>query len=146
MLADARPPPFAVARQFAGGQQELNDVLLRKYSCDVNSFGAKHAEALAVQEEQDAAAARQLAAEDAEEERLRKEMHNAVAVEELHQEEPPASAQRPVLLRRSLPMSDELREAIASLEAMGFTDRTSNLALLQKHSNNVEAALNELLG
>ena len=42
-------------------------------------------------------------------------------------------------------MSDEVREAIASLEAMGFTDRTSNLALLQKHSNNVEAALNELL-
>ena len=31
------------------------------------------------------------------------------------------------------------------VSAMGFTDRTSNLALLQKHSNNVEAALNELL-
>jgi uncharacterized membrane-anchored protein YhcB (DUF1043 family) len=136
----------ADARHFAGRQEELNDVLLRKYESDLNSFAAKHAEALAAQEEQDAAAARQLAAEDAEEERLREEVHNVVAVEELHQEEPPASTQRPVLLRRSLPMSDELREAIASLEAMGFTDRTSNLTLLQKHSNNVEAALNELLG
>ena len=145
-----------VSRKFAGRQQELNDALLRKYKCDLNSFADNHAKALAAQEEQDAAAARQLAAEDAEEERLREEVrnrerlreevHNAVAVEELHQEEPPASTQRPVVLRRSLPMSDELREAIASLEAMGFTDRTSNLALLQKHSNNVEAALNELLG
>jgi hypothetical protein len=134
-----------VSRKFAGRQQELNDALLRKYKCDLNSFAAKHAEALAAQEEQDAAAARQLAAEDAEEERLREEVHNAVAVEELDQEELSASTQRPVLLRRSLPMSDEVREAIASLEAMGFTDRTSNLALLQKHSNNVEAALNELL-
>jgi len=134
-----------VSRKFAGRQQELNDALLRKYKCDLNSFADNHAEALAAQEEQDAAAARQLAAEDAEEERLREEVHNAVAVEELDQEELSASTQRPVLLRRSLPMSDEVREAIASLEAMGFTDRTSNLALLQKHSNNVEAALNELL-
>ncbi len=38
--------------------------------------------------------ARQLAV-DAEEERLREEVYNAVAVEELDQEEPPASTQRP---------------------------------------------------
>ena len=37
-------------------------------------------------------------------------------------------------------------DAIANFEAMGFTDRAVNLELLRKHDNNVEAALNELLG
>jgi hypothetical protein len=30
-----------VSRKFAGRQQELNDALLRKYKCDLNSFAAK---------------------------------------------------------------------------------------------------------
>jgi hypothetical protein len=44
-----------------------------------------------------------------------------------------------------LPLSIEVREAVGNLEAMGFTDREANLAMLQKHGNNVELALNELL-
>jgi hypothetical protein len=39
----------------------------------------------------------------------------------------------------------KVREAVGNLEAMGFTDREANLAMLQKHDNNVELALNELL-
>ena len=39
----------------------------------------------------------------------------------------------------------KVREAVGNLEAMGFTDREANLAMLQKHDNNVELALKELL-
>jgi len=113
-----------VSRKFVGREQELNDALLRKYKCDLHSFAAKHAEALAAQEQQDAAAARQLA----DEERV-EDAHSQVAAEE--EEEP---------------MGEELREAIANMESMGFSDRTANLALLQKHNCNVEAAVNELIG
>ena len=35
--------------------------------------------------------------------------------------------------------------AVGNLEAMGFTDREANLAMLGKHGNNVELMLNELL-
>ena len=44
-----------------------------------------------------------------------------------------------------LPVSVEVREAVGNLEAMGFTDREASLAMLQKHGNNVESALHELL-
>lgn len=114
-----------VSRKFAGREQELNDALKRKYKCDLNSFAAKEVEAMAAQEQQDAAAARQLI----DEERF-EDAHSEVAAEQEVEEA----------------MSQELREAIANLESMGFTDRTVNLALLQKHNSNVEAALNELLG
>ena len=42
-------------------------------------------------------------------------------------------------------LSVEVREAVGNLEAMGFTDREANLAMLGKHGNNVELMLNELL-
>ena len=45
-----------------------------------------------------------------------------------------------------VPLSIQVREAVGNLEAMGFTDREANLAMLQKHGNNVELALEELLG
>jgi hypothetical protein len=44
-----------------------------------------------------------------------------------------------------VPLSVEVREAVGNLEAMGFTDREANLAMLGKHGNNVELMLNELL-
>ena len=47
--------------------------------------------------------------------------------------------------QQQMPMSAEVREAMASLAEMGFTDVDSNLAVLQKHST-VAAALDELLG
>lgn len=43
-------------------------------------------------------------------------------------------------------LNEVVREALTVLESMGFTERERNLALLSKHANNVEAALNELLG
>ena len=42
-------------------------------------------------------------------------------------------------------MSDGVREAMDRLVVMGFSDVDKNLALLQKHSNNLEATLNDLL-
>ena len=42
-------------------------------------------------------------------------------------------------------LSVEVREAVGNLEAMRFTDREANLAMLGKHGNNVELMLNELL-
>ena len=42
-------------------------------------------------------------------------------------------------------LSVEVREAVGNLEAMRFTDREANLAMLEKHGNNVELTLNELL-
>ena len=44
-----------------------------------------------------------------------------------------------------VPLSVEVREAVGNLEAMRFTDREANLAMLGKHGNNVELMLNELL-
>ena len=84
--------------------------------------------AKAEQAEQDAAAARKLL----EEEEAMLAAQNAVAAA-AEEEKKPA-------------LSEEVRDAIANFEAMGFTDRAVNLELLRKHDNNVEAALNELLG
>lgn len=117
-----------VSRKFAGREQELNDALLRKYKCDLNSMVAEQASAVALQEADDSAAARRMV----EEEEFADAQSEVVAEEEKVEEEEP--------------MSQEVREAIANFESMGFTDRATNLALLVKHDNNVEAALNELLG
>ena len=62
--------------------------------------------------------------------------------EEEEEEESEVQLQRE---RMQACLSIEVREAVGNLEAMGFTDREANLAMLQKHGNNVELALNELL-
>eukprot|EP00802_Teleaulax_amphioxeia_P004315 Tamp_04319.p1 GENE.Tamp_04319~~Tamp_04319.p1 ORF type:complete len:487 (-),score=82.07 Tamp_04319:1703-3163(-) len=47
--------------------------------------------------------------------------------------------------QQEMTMSDGVREAMDRLVVMGFSDVDKNLALLQKHSNNLEATLNDLL-
>lgn len=111
-----------VSRKFVGKEVELNDALRRKYKCDLTTMVAQQAAAVAEQADTDAAAARRMVEEEEE---------FADAQSEPSEEEEP--------------LSDEMREAIGNMEAMGFTDRATNLELLKKHKNNVEAALNELL-
>lgn len=117
-----------VSRKFVGREDELNDALRRKYKSDLKAMVAEQEAAKAEQAEQDAAAARKLL----EEEEAMLAAQNAVAAA-AEEEKKPA-------------LSEEVRDAIANFEAMGFTDRAVNLELLRKHDNNVEAALNELLG
>jgi len=111
-----------VSRKFVGKEVELNDALRRKYKCDLSTMVAQQAAAVAEQADTDAAAARRMVEEEEE---------FADAQSEPSEEEEP--------------LSDEMREAIGNMEAMGFTDRATNLELLKKHKNNVEGALNELL-
>lgn len=114
-----------LSRKFVNNEQELNDALMRKYKCDLNTMVAQQAAAAAEQEERDAAAARKMIEEG--------EFAEARSEEaaEPAEEDPPSEVER---------------EALAVLESMGFVERERNLALLSKHENNVEAALNELLG
>merc|ERR1711939_1026118 len=111
-----------LSRKFVSNEQELNDALMRKYKCDLNTMVAQQVAAAAEQEERDAAAARKMIEEGG-------EFAGA-------QEEAEADDQ----------VDSRTESELAVLESMGFTDRARNLALLAKHENNVEAALNELLG
>ena len=118
-----------LSRKFVDNEQELNDALMRKYKCDLNTMVAQQVAAAAEQEERDAAAARQMIQDGGE----FAEAQNEPAAEPKANEEED-------------PLSEVVSEALAVLESMGFTERERNLALLAKHANNVEAALNELLG
>ena len=115
-----------LSRKFVNNEQELNDALMRKYKCDLNTLVAQQAAAAAEQEERDAAAARKMIEEGEFAEAQSEEAAEPAAEED--------------------PLSEVEREALAVLESMGFVERERNLALLSKHENNVEAALNELLG
>jgi len=116
-----------LSRKFVSNEQELNDALMRKYKCDLNTMVAQQVAAAAEQEERDAAAARKMIEEGGE---------FAGAQVEAEAEEAEEDDQ----------VDSRTESELAVLESMGFTDRARNLALLAKHENNVEAALNELLG
>jgi chemotaxis protein histidine kinase CheA len=121
-----------LSRKFVDNEQELNDALMRKYKCDLTTLVAQQAAAAAEQEERDAAAARKMIEDGGEFAEEFAEAHNEAAAE--------------LKANDGDALNEVVREALTVLESMGFTERERNLALLSKHANNVEAALNELLG
>jgi len=138
-----------VSRQFVGREAELNDALRRKYKSDLKTMAAQQQAAEAAQRERDADAAHRLL------EDLKSMAADQAAAGAAEGEEAAAAgAQERVAeaeggggaLVSEGEMDEEVAQALAAIEGMGFTDRAQNLRLLETHGNNVEAALNALLG
>jgi hypothetical protein len=119
-----------VSRKFVGKEQDLNDALMRKYKKDLKSVVT---EQLAVQEEvQDegsVAAARS----------------SISSIPPLDEPDNALPARPTTPASEACPTSKETQEFVTYLVSMGFTDRAKNLELLQKHQNNVERVVNELV-